>query len=37
MRDVRVIERAMGDGVKRVHESELPIRRRLRRATAETI
>jgi N-acetylneuraminate synthase len=36
MRDVRVIERAMGDGVKRVHESELPIRRRLRR-TAEIV
>lgn len=31
MRDVRVIERALGDGVKRVYESELPIMKRLRR------
>jgi len=31
VRDIRVIERAMGDGVKKVYESELPIRRKLRR------
>lgn len=31
VRDIRVIERAMGDGVKRVYESELPIRKKLRR------
>lgn len=30
VRDIRVIERAMGDGVKRVYESEMPARRRLR-------
>lgn len=30
MRDVRVIERAIGDGIKRVYESEKPIQRRLR-------
>jgi N-acetylneuraminate synthase len=32
VRDVRVIEKAMGDGVKRVYDSELPIRAKLRRA-----
>lgn len=31
MRDIRVIERALGDGVKRVYESELPIMKKLRR------
>lgn len=31
VRDIRVIEKAMGDGVKRVYESELPIMKRLRR------
>jgi N-acetylneuraminate synthase len=31
VRDVRVIETARGDGVKRVYESELPAMRRLRR------
>lgn len=30
VRDIRVIEAAMGDGVKRVYESELPIRKKLR-------
>lgn len=30
VRDIRVIERAMGDGVKQVWDSELPIRKRLR-------
>ncbi|EAQ81615.1 N-acetylneuraminate synthase family protein [Blastopirellula marina] len=30
-RDIRVIEQAMGDGVKRVYDSELPIRKKLRR------
>jgi N-acetylneuraminate synthase len=34
VRDVRVIETAMGDGVKRVWDSELPVRARLRRADA---
>jgi N-acetylneuraminate synthase len=31
VRDIRVIEKAMGDGVKRVYESEIPIRQKLRR------
>lgn len=30
VRDIRVIEQAMGDGVKRVWESEIPIREKLR-------
>lgn len=30
-RDIRAIEQAMGDGVKRVYDSELPIRKKLRR------
>jgi len=32
VRDIRVIEQAMGDGVKKVYDSELPIREKLRRA-----
>ena len=31
VRDIRVIESAMGDGVKRVYDSELPVMKRLRR------
>jgi N-acetylneuraminate synthase len=31
VRDIRVMEEAMGDGVKRVHESELEVRAKLRR------
>jgi N-acetylneuraminate synthase len=31
VRDVRVIEKSMGDGVKRVYDSELPSRNKLRR------
>jgi N-acetylneuraminate synthase len=31
VRDIRVIEKAMGDGVKRVYASEMEVRRRLRR------
>ena len=30
VRDIRVIEKAMGDGVKRVYDSELPIKAKLR-------
>jgi N-acetylneuraminate synthase len=30
VRDIRVVERALGDGVKRVYPSELPIRAKLR-------
>jgi N-acetylneuraminate synthase len=32
VRDIRVIEAALGDGVKHVYESELPVRERLRRS-----
>ncbi|MDA8016077.1 MAG: N-acetylneuraminate synthase family protein [Thermoanaerobaculia bacterium] len=31
VRDIRVVERALGDGEKRIYDSELPIRERLRR------
>jgi len=31
VRDIRVIEAALGDGVKRVYESELPHLKKLRR------
>jgi N-acetylneuraminate synthase len=30
VRDIRVVERALGDGIKRVYASELPIRAKLR-------
>jgi N-acetylneuraminate synthase len=33
VRDIRIIEQAMGDGVKRVYESEKPLMARLRRVT----
>ena len=32
VRDIRNVERALGDGVKRVYDSELPIRAKLRRS-----
>ena len=31
VKDIRAIERALGDGAKQVYESELPVRRKLRR------
>jgi N-acetylneuraminate synthase len=31
VRDIRVIDRALGDGIKRVYDEELPIRAKLRR------
>jgi N-acetylneuraminate synthase len=31
VRDIRLVERAMGDGIKRIAESELPVMRKLRR------
>ena len=31
VRDIRVIESALGDGVKRVYDSELPVMKKLRR------
>lgn len=31
VRDIRVVERAIGDGVKKVYDSEIPILKRLRR------
>lgn len=33
VRDIRVVESALGDGVKRVYDSELPVRAKLRRMT----
>jgi len=33
VRDIRVVEAALGDGVKRVYESEIPSMQRLRRVT----
>ena len=35
VREVRVVSRALGDGHKRVYESELPIRAKLRRVLAD--
>lgn len=35
VRDIRVTERAMGDGEKRVYNSELPIRQKLRRVGSQ--
>ena len=32
VRDIRCVEQALGDGIKRVYESELPARRKLRRS-----
>lgn len=32
VRDIQVIKKALGDGIKKVYESELPIRKKLRRA-----
>ena len=34
VRDIRAVERALGDGVKVVYESELPVRAKLRRRVA---
>ena len=34
VRDIRVIEKALGDGRKRIYESELPVMKRLRRNLA---
>jgi N-acetylneuraminate synthase len=31
VRDIRVLESALGDGIKRVYESEVPVRQKLRR------
>jgi len=35
VRDIRTVEEALGDGVKRVYDSELPSRKKLRRVLAE--
>jgi sialic acid synthase SpsE len=37
VRDIRIVEAALGDGVKRVYDSELPILKKLRRAGVETV
>ena len=34
IRDIRLVEQSMGDGVKRVYERELPIIKKLRRVGA---
>jgi N-acetylneuraminate synthase len=34
VRDIRVIERALGDGLKKVYDSEIPLQKRLRRKHA---
>jgi N-acetylneuraminate synthase len=34
VRDIRLIETALGDGVKRVEEREVPVRDKLRRVDA---
>jgi N-acetylneuraminate synthase len=36
VKDIRATERAMGDGVKRIYDSELPVRRKLRRGVQGT-
>jgi N-acetylneuraminate synthase len=36
VRDIRIIEMAMGDGVKKVYESEMATRKKLRKAKVET-
>lgn len=36
VRDIRVIERALGDGVKRVYDSEVPVMNKLRRIGASS-
>jgi N-acetylneuraminate synthase len=37
VKQIRDVERAVGDGVKRVYESELPIRQKLRRVPSATV
>lgn len=34
VRDIRSVEEAMGDGVKKIYDSELPVRAKLRRSSA---
>lgn len=36
VRDIRLIEKAMGDGLKRVYQSEVPVRNKLRRVRTES-
>jgi N-acetylneuraminate synthase len=33
VRDIRVVERALGDGVKKVYDSEIPMRAKLRKVS----
>jgi N-acetylneuraminate synthase len=37
VRDIRLIEKSLGDGVKRVYESELPVLNKLRRARPSAV
>lgn len=34
-RDIREVEKALGDGIKRVYESEVPVREKLRRVDSQ--
>ena len=36
VKDIRAVERAMGDGVKRIYDSELSVRRKLQRGRQQT-
>lgn len=36
VRDIRLVEQSMGDGVKRVYEEEIPVMKKLRRVGAST-
>jgi N-acetylneuraminate synthase len=36
VRDIRVVEAALGDGVKQVYDSELPVRQKLRRIASDS-
>ena len=37
VRDIRIVESALGDGVKQVYDSELPVLKKLRRAGVVTV
>jgi N-acetylneuraminate synthase len=37
VRDIRLIEKSMGDGIKRVYDSEIPVLRKLRRARRSAV
>lgn len=37
VRDIRIVEAALGDGVKRIYESEIPVMQRLRRSNVSVM